>query len=115
MIGKDTEWIKNLKQGDKVIVSNYSGWGPSIYYEEVVERITPKGMIRVAGYLYREDGNRRGGGACLENPKDEEVKEILEDQRKRIFSLKVLKTMRSMNEITYETAKKIGEILGVEE
>jgi hypothetical protein len=45
---------ENLKVGDSVFIN--SRWGRSLYQ---VEKITPKGFIKVAGELYTKEGFQR--------------------------------------------------------
>jgi len=51
----DKEWIKDLKEGDKVVVS--SRHGKSI---TVVTKITPKGFVKTDKYQFNQDGSQRG-------------------------------------------------------
>lgn len=45
----DTDWLKKLKVGDKVIVNNCPGRLGNSYEESEVEKITPTGRIKVKG------------------------------------------------------------------
>lgn len=110
------EWLSQLKEGDKVVVYSY-GWGNSSYNERVVEKITPKGFIKVNGSLFNpNDGYRRGdGGACLQNPNDNEVMEKVKKYRKDMFISKILRDMWETRCLTYEQAIEIDRILGDEE
>ena len=51
-----SNWIENLKVGDYVFVS----WrmGTSL---RKVEKITPKGNIKVNGIIFNKNGSKRGG------------------------------------------------------
>ena len=49
------DWLKNLKAGDSVIVSN--GWNDEI---RSIEKVTQSGLIKVCGKLYDKYGRARG-------------------------------------------------------
>lgn len=107
------EWLSKLKEGDRVVVYSW-GWANSSYKESVVEKITPKGFIKVNGSLFNpNDGYRRGdGGACLQNPNDNEVMERVKKYQEDSFIRKILVDMWETRKITYEQAIEIDRILG---
>ena len=107
------EWLSKLKEGDRVVVYSW-GWANSSYKESVVEKITPKGFIKVNGSLFNpNDGYRRGdGGACLQNPNDNEVMERVKKYQEDSFIRTILVDMWETRKITYEQAIEIDRILG---
>jgi len=44
------EWLKNLKVGDAVAISNTTRTGDAWYSRDVVTKITPTGKIRLSKY-----------------------------------------------------------------
>lgn len=107
------EWLSKLKEGDRVVVYSW-GWANSSYEESVVEKITPKGFIKVNGSLFNpNDGYSRGdGGACLKDPNNDKVIEKVNEHRKNMFIHKILVDMWETRKITYEQAIEIDRILG---
>lgn len=105
-------WLKNLKAGDTVIVHSWT-WSYSSYRVSKVEKVTPKGFIKVDGFLYYpEDGRIRGdSGSVLMNPSDESTQTAYKQYCKDVFVKKILYKMRAVTSITYEQACKIKEIL----
>ena len=96
---------ENLKVGDSVFV--HSAYGRALCK---VEKITPKGFIKVAGNLYTKDGVMRGSGWNWSNIRpasDEEIAEF----RKEKFVADVVKKLRSVTNIQYEQAVAINNIL----
>ena len=99
-------WIENLKVGDYVFVS----WrmGTSL---RKVEKITPKGSIKVNGIMFNKNGCERGGdvgGKCyLSEATPEEIKSFQEETTVR----NAIKLMREIKTITFEQANKIIELL----
>ena len=96
----------DLKVGDKVIVM--SRCGTSL---REVERITPKGAIRVAGTLYTEFGSQKGGDpwgrSSIKKATEEDIREIKE----KTYIAKTLRAMHECRELTYENAVEIMKIL----
>ena len=96
----------DLKVGDKVIVM--SRCGKSI---NTVERITPKGAIRVGGTLYHQDGYQKGGDSwnitSIKKATEEDIREIKE----KTYIAKTLRAMHECRELTYENAVEIMKIL----
>lgn len=97
---------ENLKVGDSVFVN--SAYGLALCK---VEKITPKGFIKVAGNLYTKDGLQRGSGGwyytSIRPASDEEIKAF----RKEKFVHDVIKKLRSVTNIQYEQAVAINRIL----
>lgn len=53
----NNDWIKELKEGDKVVISNRHGKSIT-----TVAKITPKGFIKTEkGFQFNQDGSQRGG------------------------------------------------------
>ena len=105
----ESKWLENIKPGDAVVVWTYGMYSRS-YVKSFVEKITPKGYIKVSGCLYLKDGNVRGSGSTmLLNPEDQDVKRRLEDYEKERLIMRVMGMVQ--RGISYEEAKKIMEIL----
>lgn len=105
---------ENLKVGDNVFVCGRSG--RSLHQ---VEKITPKGFIRVDGQLYTKNGSQRGSGngwyfTSIRPASDEEVEQF----KKEKFVAAVVGKLHSVTNLQYEQAVAINRILvegGVEE
>ena len=96
---------ENLKVGDNVFVN--SAYGLALCK---VEKITPKGFVKVAGKLYTKDGVMRGGEwnwSTIRPASDEEIAEF----RKKKFVADVVKKLRSVSNLQYEQAVAINRIL----
>lgn len=98
---------ENLKAGDNVFVCCRSG--RTLHQ---VEKITPKGFIKVDGTLYKKNGFQRGG----DNPwysyhirpaSDEEVEQFQKDR----FVAAVIRKLNSIKNLPYEQAVAIYGIL----
>ena len=104
--------LKDVKAGDKVILRT-GGWFPSESIE-VVEKITPKGYVKVSGELYVIDENgetasARGSYSSWLYPWTEEYERKIKEKR---YINQVKRKMRDYNgELTLEQAKQIAEIL----
>lgn len=110
------EWLKKLKPGDDVIVCAWN-WGSS-YTSSKVEKITPTGLIRVLGILYKpNDGYSKSGSSNLLNPKDEDAIEKLKEYKERKFVIGTMYKIRNTNSkaVTYEQAVQINKIMGWED
>lgn len=96
------DWIKDLKVGDKVIVS-------SLYRKSVgtVEKITPAGNIKVNGILFNSNGWERGGGAWDRSYLSKATPENIEIIKQESTIAKAKKLMRETTNITFEQAKSI--------
>lgn len=105
-----SDWLRNLKVGDKVIVSYRTGTVVS-----TVEKITPAGNIKVNGTLYKSNGMERGGDMwnmshlCEATPKA--MEKLINDNIIR----KAIKLMRNTSNITLEQAKSIITLLDTTE
>jgi hypothetical protein len=99
------DWIKDIKVGDKVIVSHR-------FYEAVavVEKITPAGNIKAGNTIFQPSGIERGGDkwnkAYLRKATPEQVERIVQ---KNIIA-KAIKLMRETSNITVEQAKNIIDL-----
>lgn len=107
------EWLKQLKTGDEVIVScwNYG----TTYRKEKVEKVTPTGLIRVDGILYKpHNGLSRSEYSQLHDPNDEKTIKTVQEWKENNFVLRVLNKFRSIdyNTVTYEQAVEICKIMG---
>lgn len=100
------EWIKNLKLGDEVFVC----WrmGKSL---RTVEKITPKGNIKVGGILFNTDGSERGGDIWSRSFLAEATPESIKSFCEELTIKKAKKLMKSTKEITLGQANKIINIL----
>lgn len=100
------EWIKNLKVGDKVFVN----WrmGKSL---RTVDKITPKGYIKVGGSLYNTDGSERNSDVWSRCRLSEATPEEINLFAEKLTIKKAMGLMRSIKEITLEQANKIIELL----
>lgn len=100
-------WIEKLKPGDKVILYKW-GYGSNAYYLTEVEKITPKGYVKVDGYLFCNDGSCRGGYALIIlDPSDPNNQRKLEEFREKCYVKRVLDKLRELcsDDISYEQAK----------
>lgn len=97
----------NVEVGDAVVVR--SSWNNS--YLSKVERITPKGAIRVNGILYDEYGREKGSNVWnrshITKATEEDVKQIEEEK----FITLTLVKLRKIKELSYEQAVEIERVL----
>jgi hypothetical protein len=98
--------LSNAKVGDKVIICRHLG------DEEVgvIEKITPKGYLKVGGCLYYTNGVERATGwytSSIKLATDEEIEKL----EKRKFRRKVLNKLHALKDISYEQAILIENIL----
>lgn len=98
----------NFKVGDKVLLYNQ-------YRRKIttVEKITPKGFVKVDGVLFNSNGTERGGntyGSYLIEPITGEREQEL---RREFFISNTKKKLKEFdfNNITYEQACKIALLL----
>lgn len=103
----DREWLKKLKAGDKVILCKSRRFDTVETVAEV-EKVTPKGFVKVDGNLYSPDtGTERGG--------DNYLKEATEDKVKRIeqyeFVQKVFKRLEGLKKLSYKKAVELNDLL----
>ena len=106
------DWAKNLKAGDKVIVTtNLKGERIS-----TVQGITPKGFIRVDGMLFYTNGSQRTNSWYFSHI-EEYTEEKAEQMRQKLVISNALSKMRNYNSnyLDYEMAVKILEILSQKE
>ena len=108
---KDNKWIEALKPGDLVVVNAWS-WMGETYRASRVEKITPTGLVRVGGVLYKKDGMSITGGSCIMNPDDEGVKKQLREYTERRFVMSVVNKMGYVKELTLEQAQEICKVMG---
>ena len=100
------EWIENLKVGDLVFVS--CRLGKSL---KKVEKITPKGYIKVGATLFNKDGSERGGDIWNKYFISEATPENVKKFQEKLIINKALRIMREKRVITLEQAYKIIELL----
>lgn len=100
--------LKDLKVGDLVIL-NRETWCFTIEeYLAKIEKITPKGYIKVRGMLFYADGTPRGDYPYnIEVATDQKINAIKEGN----FITKVLKKIRHVEDLTYEQAVEINDLL----
>lgn len=105
-----TNWIEELKAGDKVFVNGRSGRSL-----ETVQKITPTGRVVVNNIQFIGGTNKSNMWdiIVLEEATEEKIKEY----KIREFIQRVFNELRQKKSITYAQAKKINEILdlGVQE
>ena len=104
-----TDWIKQLKQDDQVIISSSTGQRVA-----TVQKVTPSGRILANGLYFNPDGYERGAtgyGCCC-------LLEATIDKVNAIFDAEIindaLKLMRKTNKITVKQANDIIYILMAE-
>lgn len=95
-----------LKAGDKVFVFYYTDKTLS-----VVERITPKGFVKVKGILYDRNGIQRGGSEWHKSRIEPATEEMLLEYTREELVRATIKKMREVTKITYEQAVSINAIL----
>ena len=97
---------ENLKVGDSVFVCGR--FGRSL---NQLEKITPKGFIKVAGTLYTKEGFQRGSDGWDFTSIHPASAEEIEEFRKLKFVADVIKKLRFVSELQYEQAVAINRIL----
>lgn len=99
------DWIKNLKPGDEVIYCN----GRKTV--EVVQKVTPTGIVRTGRYSFNPNGYARGdfSGFIIECT-PERKREIVEES----FVRQVVRQLRSISSLSYNKAVAIKNILDQE-
>lgn len=98
--------LKDLKVGDKVIVSSHLGGE----FVSVVEKITPKGFLKVGGSLFYQNGIERTTGwhsSHIRVATENDIKKL----EQRYFIKFVLEKMHHWKDLDYEQAKEINELL----
>ena len=103
-----SNWIKELKVGDKVFTYAYGK-----KHLHTVERITPKGCIKVNGQFYTKKGILIGNGQYKNNFLIQATEESIIDYENNAFINAVTREMRKTpyNSLSFEKASKIAEIL----
>ena len=100
------DWIKNLKVGDLVFVNYRFGT-----YLRKVEKITPKGNIKVNGVLFNSSGHERGGDIWNKGCLSEATPEAIKSFREKQIIKHAITLMRETKKITLEQAEKIIKVL----
>lgn len=95
-----------LKAGDKVFV-RYNG--NSLL--SCVEKVTPKGYVKVNGTLYDYYGCQRGGDSWYKSRIEPATEEMILEYTREKFVRATIKKMREVTKITYEQAVAINAIL----
>lgn len=101
-----SEWIKNLKVGDTVLVSTR--------YDLVirqVDRITKAGNIGVGGMLFNPNGIERNGNTWSKASLHEATPELLAEIRAKQIIRKAHRLMTDTKSINLEQAIAIIKIL----
>lgn len=104
------DWIKDLKVGDKVIISIR-------FSEQIakVENITPAGNIKANGRIFKPNGIERSGDvwerAYLREATPEKITEITHQN----IIAKAMRLMKETKSITVEQAKNIIFLLNKDE
>lgn len=101
-----TNWLEELKAGDKVFVSSRSGTTL-----QTVQKITPMGRIVVNNIQFIGGVNKSNMWdiITLEEATEEKIKEY----KIRGFIRRVFNELKLKKSMTYAQAKKINEILGL--
>lgn len=110
---KNKDWLKKLKKDDLVFVRGFHGQ-TNLYS---VEKITPKGNIRVAGGLYNpETGLRKTSDVFdfsrLEEATPEKVQKFRQNNMIK-DTLTILANLQ-IKDITYEQFLQLRKILNIE-
>lgn len=106
-------WIRELKPGDRVIIKTVRFCSVS-YKLRKVEKITPKGYIKIDGILFCADGMSRGNhSSFLLNWSDPENQQKLKEYQEYAYRQSVLYKLNSMkmSNFTYEQAKQFDALL----
>lgn len=104
------EWLKELKVGSPVFVCGV------IRTLHAVEKITPKGFIKVCNNYYNPDtGFERGGDAWYGTHLAEATPEEIEKYKQNLVIRNALEKMHRASSVTYEQALLITNILGGEQ
>lgn len=101
------EWLKELKAGDKVFVN--SQFKKTL---AKVEKITPKGSIKVLGCLFNSETGRKKTSdiwdiAYLTQATPESIETFTEN----VFIRNTIRQLNNLKTLTYEQAIKIQKIL----
>lgn len=100
------DWIKNLKPGDEVI---YSCSGDKSI--EVVQKITPTGIVKTNMRSYNQYGSARGDyPGCIIECTPERKRKIVEES----FVSQVICQLRRISSLSYDKAVAIKNILDQE-
>jgi hypothetical protein len=98
--------LRNAKVGDKVILSSRFNDNKIV----TIEKITPKGFLKVGNSLFYPDGRERATGwytAHIQPATQEQIEKIERKQFVRV----VLKKLHELKDITYEQAVLFADIL----
>ena len=104
------ERCENLKAGDKVFVRSYGSCRL-----DFVEKVTPKGFIKVSGTLFKKDGFERGSSVWYHTSIEPATEEMIAEYNKEKFISATIKQMHETLEISYGQALKIRKILNKQE
>lgn len=96
-----------LKAGDKVFI-HCNGGKPLA----LVEKVTPKGFVKVNGTLYDSHGIQRGGGTYYKFSIKPATDESIQEYERECFVRTVIRKIHEVPKITYEQAVAIDAILG---
>ena len=77
---------------------------------KTVDKITPKGFIKVDGVLYNPNGSERTSDMWNTTHIEPATDEAIEEFKKEIFVTNITKKLKEINTLTYEQAEKINEI-----
>lgn len=109
----DTEWLKKLKIGDKVLIRSRTG-----YRTDTIERITPTGQIKIKSSDYKfKNGEQLGRskwdyGTYLEEWTVEKQTSI-DNEKKRDYLAYKIKCV-DFYKLSLEQLETISAICGVE-
>lgn len=102
--------LENAKVGDWVFI-----WGRHAKYLRKIEKITPKGFIRVGETLYTKDGHERGGDTWSKTSISLATPDEVEKYKKEVYVHKVVEKLGKLTskDIDYETGVSLNNLLSL--
>lgn len=95
-----------MKAGDLVILTRKK-WMFIEEYVVKIEKVTPKGYIKVKDMLFYPDGRPRGKHRYrIEVATEEKITHYYEEK----FISEILKILKNIDELTYEQAVELGDL-----
>lgn len=107
-------WIKELKPGDPVIYEYHVEFANNEYRLAKVEKITPKGYVKVLGVLFDSYGRCRGDHrSMILNPSDPESQQKLQEYQEYNYRIQILHKLHNLNlhELSYKDAQRFNVVL----
>lgn len=105
-----TKGLEKAKVGDWVFV-----WGRLTKSLCQIDKITPKGFIRVGETLYTKDGYERGGDIWHKSSISLAAPDEIEKFKKEVYVRKVIRKLEKLTskDIDYETAVSLNNLLSL--